>query len=659
MGRRMIAAALTGRATSKLCPYHKRAATVEHYVAIVRSVMVDWQQANELVNELPARFERNIISQYTNRYRKNAVQANVGIRLVMSKLKRLKMPLSAISSDTMAASWGVEQCRKVWTNGRGNFQVCDTVIGRYQHVSEKARAAGFTPIGAERKKLTFEQCQLFTTQMLKESWWARQAKVAAARAREYIAISLGFVSKTADPYCSRETLQEWIKAQESSEQFLSSNFIGTENELDDELQIISLADAANASTSNPELRRLEMMARIRGIEEAAADYGWTATFITWTAPSVYHKNDHHWNGSDPRDTQRYMANQWKKARAEIKKAQLKMSGMRVAEPHNDATPHWHMLIFTPKRDCKPILKIMRKYAIQHYAQELKNGIKPRFHIERIKPSKGSAVAYIAKYISKSINGNHIEDLTDLETDRPVVQKSGKTKAAPTAEQAMRAFECIEAGKPVKYEAPKPVEEFNSAKAVRAWASRWGVRQFQFFGTPPVTVWREMRRLSDPLADEQAEAIRVSAGERGQKNATFRRFCHYMGGLCSLRAEQPIKVLSADNTNSYGEVKSRTVGLHIVRNGWEIITRKQWVKLGSAVSAFWRAQPVQRASGAARTRVNNCKSAISPDEFNEKTSMVSQVKKAVIGYFNRVGEWVMELIPEYGRFECENLTEMQG
>ncbi|MFT7234532.1 MAG: hypothetical protein ACI9QV_000094 [Methylophagaceae bacterium] len=84
-----------------------------------------------------------------------------------------------------------------------------------------------------------------------------------------------------------------------------------------------------------------------------------------------------------------------------------------------------------------------RYGLQDSAHE-KGAQKHRITFDMIDRSKGSAVGYIAKYISKNIDGAHIEK--DLDGDAK-----------------------------------------SSALRVEAWVSTFDIRQFQMFDCPPVTI----------------------------------------------------------------------------------------------------------------------------------------------------------------------------
>ncbi|WP_017632946.1 replication endonuclease, partial [Vibrio sp. 624788] len=225
----------------------------------------------------------------------------------------------------------------------------------------------------------------------------------------------------------------------------------------------------------------ELMVRCRGCEDIGNELGLQGLFLTLTTPSKYHNSYKkggfipHWNGASPREAQTYLNKVWQRIRAKLGRDEIRWFGIRVAEPHHDGTPHWHLLIWVKPEHVAKVRDVFIRYAVDEDKEELyplfdrnekraakKQSIQgpfnyqPRCDFGYIDPEKGTATGYIAKYISKNIDGYAMGEEVSKETGQSV--------------QAM-------------------------AKNVNAWKSRWGIRQFQFFGGAPVTTYRELRRLA--------------------------------------------------------------------------------------------------------------------------------------------------------------------
>ncbi len=381
-----------------------------------------------------------------------------------------------------------------------------------------------------------------------ENWWQRKLNKAYGHYEEHIAIIVGKVRSGVSPYVSNHAYKQYQARKRANAAWLNSMMVVNEEHGIE----LPLADAVAASIANPEVRRAELMVRMRGFEELAVEGGYVGEFYTWTAPSKYHSygkskkgktySNKRYSGVTPKDTQRYLCGQWAKARAAFAREDIEVFGFRVVEPHHDATPHWHLLLFFKPAQLRLARSIMRRYALQDDKAELAppkgkrgtnfQGYRPRFDFKTIDPAKGSATGYIAKYIAKNIDGHMVDDDYEAETD-------GK----------------------------------QGAQNVAAWASTWNIRQFQQIGGPSVTVWRELRRLRDEIDFDEAVELARKASD-GNTSTHWARYVEAMGGVFCRRDERPVQLAKVchEGANVYGEDVLKIMGVMSLENHTSINTR---------------------------------------------------------------------------------------
>lgn len=407
--------------------------------------------------------------------------------------------------------------------------------------------------------------------MFTESWWRSRLRRVASAWREHLQIAVGNVSKKKHAYASKNCVTDWREQKRRTREFLK----GLDLE-DEDGNRISLIEKYDGSVANPAIRRCELMTRIRGFENICNELGYVGEFYTLTAPSKYHATtkagyrNSKWNGASPSDTQSYLTGLWARIRAKLHREEVRIFGIRVAEPHHDGTPHWHMLMFMLPEDVDRVRLIIRDYAWEEDRHELRSdkAKKARFHAEAIDPEKGSATGYVAKYISKNIDGYALDGELDDES-----------------------------GELLKETAP----------AVSAWAARWHIRQFQFVGGAPVTVYRELRRLADT---ETAHGLSVefAAVHDAADAGDWAGYVNAQGGPFVRRDDLQVRTLYEPRTefNQYGEETVCIRGVYDSAIGADtpIMTRlTQWKIVPKR--AVDLAVDVKGAPAPSRSSVNNC------------------------------------------------------
>lgn len=585
--------------------------------------------ANALVASLPARWCGSLLGTWERRRTsynpekltgQNEAQrkANEALRDTVTRLLPFavndELTLDADDGAVVDAAWkGAERCRvrllelaDMQQNGRDAMRAAGVSadaaasVEAFEARCELARLCMTRGIEPPAKKYDDTPA---VRRMVAARWWTGQLRKAHGRSLESAAIELGIVNRSKDCYVSNESLA----ARGAQNERNAATLEATKARNVETEQEFTLAELAAKGPANRAIKRAELMTRINGFERIAIAHGHAGLFLTITCPSKMHshriivdravknpKYDH----TKPNDAQKYLSGVWARIRAALARQGMALYGFRIAEPMHDGTPHWHLLVFYPPANDSKIRATIRRYALQMDGDE-KGAQESRCDFKTMDPSIGTAAAYIAKYVAKNIDGYRLEK--DLIGN----------------------------------------DALETAARVEAWATRWRIRQFQQVGGPPVTVWRELRRVEVVPADAPAfvrqahNAVNRVAMLEGRENASV-AWDHYVqaqgGVLCGRNYRVRLATVSSDSLTAYGEeaparpvgveyfevakrfdaignwvdVLPRTVTVESKRFTWEIM------RPAASARAGYAARPVvgldlgfKREHRAPWTCVNNC------------------------------------------------------
>ncbi|HAS1075324.1 TPA: replication endonuclease [Enterobacter cloacae] len=481
----------------------------------------------------------------------------------------MSMCLDAACSDLFVTDDVTpEQIHQSWEKVAAEAMRLDVIPPAFERLRRKKR---------RRKPVPYDLIPGSLARMLCADWWYRKLWQMRCEWREEQLRAVCLVNKKASPYVSYEAVIHKRELRRKSLEFFQSHEL-----VNADGDKLDMEDVVNASSSNPAHRRNEMMACVKGLELIAEMRGDCAVFYTITCPSRFHatlnngRPNPKWTSETVRQSSDYLVDTFAAFRKALHKAGLRWYGVRVAEPHHDGTVHWHLLCFMRKKDRRTLTALLRKFAIREDRAELGNNTGPRFKSELINPRKGTPTSYIAKYISKNIDGRGLAKEISKET-----------------------------GKSLR----------DSAEHVSAWASLHRVQQFRFFGIPGRQAYRELRLLAGQAARAQGdkkagapvlENARLDAVLAAADAGCFATYIMKQGGVLVPRKHHLIRTAYElnDEPGTYGDHGIRIYGIWSPIVDGRICTHAmKWKMVRKAVDV--QEATADQGAHAPWTRGNNC------------------------------------------------------
>ncbi|MBB1485909.1 replication endonuclease [Oceanospirillum sediminis] len=577
-------------------------------------VLKNWRAG--IIQAFPDNMQPHVIRRYKQVTKQSGyVQANHWLRKLKETVvdRLLKCGDFRLTHDDQALrDWADVQAERISkARNKDDFLIAADLCERL------CEFYGFClPVDPDHPKTKNSDILAMVLKLETPGWWRRKMRTRRNQSIDQAARLLGLIHANGQCYLSHEALGLRLKQKTRNRALLES------------LQAVNqhgytalLSELADVSVSKPAIRKAEMMTRLRGFEEVADSLGHVAEFCTLTCPSKYHARSSKkglnpkYRGYTPKQANDYLVEVWTGIRKELNEAGIRIYGFRTVEPHQDGCPHWHMLMYMQPEHRDIVKTICHKHARKVDGTEA-GARKRRCVFKQIDKRKGTATGYIAKYISKGIDGEHVG-----------VDHYGH-------------------------------DAKTSAARITEWAGVWCIRQFQQIGGAPVSVWRELRRVSAEQMAEWEHLIGKALPavlHRARELADWGEWAKYtmlQGGPIIPRALRPLKVWRMNTPalrwqEGYNPHTQEAGPFRLGQYG-DLLEVIKGVKAGidGLLTRFfhWEVKPVhskafdfEEANASPWTRVNNCpEPQVSPPEAEKIRQEVTQ--QSVSEMVDFIEEW---------------------
>lgn len=276
------------------------------------------------------------------------------------------------------------------------------------------------------------------------------------------------------------------------------------------------------------IQRAETYTRIKAIFEEGEENGLSPFFCTITLPSRFHatttaggntrRPNPRYDGSSPREAHEWVMSRIQKFQRNIhgshSSKHYEVQAVYVAEPHQDETPHYHLVLQFHAKNFNKINSLLNKYFLEDNEKHNKH----RIDLKPISDPKGekAGVNNVLAYVSGYLFAHHS---TSTETAKRE-QKTGKKNKK------------------------------NSDK-YRAWRRTWNIRAFNFFSTlikQKITTYRKIKRKK-----ETHETVDIWFGEGFAESLDFKSW---------LKINGDFKNEYSSSENKYKEPTKKLTGIDV-------------------------------------------------------------------------------------------------